>query len=417
MTDIIRLKQQEAVLRLLFQNAHKDVEKPLHAQKNVVAKRDCLTISSEAMEIQKTAQIYGQSENIKFDQNVDIASYFEAAREANQKTLENAGDEITRSGQKCPYVSSGEVCYQILTDKYSKLIEEAKKHDDPELYIERKYYDPTCPWFTSDLTREERSIGYRNEMSMLKRGKVVGANMLDSVFRINNLTLEYDEINASQISYYRQLCDAQLNFIFSKNKIEVGEVSQHIFRVDPYSYYISVDCEDATIKGKMESVLNQGENGKHLWQQIKWFSEQDGAHGTQISNKLSIHKTWAYREVYRYTGYQLHELKEENGTYYTEDGTDIKTVIREEVWKYGKIQFFRMRQKRIMHRLSVAGFRKWQSGAGKMCRIWCYLSDTHLLVYMIWGRIFLLIMEVSGINNIWIIINIPCWQHIEETLI
>ena len=127
MTDIIRLKQREAVLRLLFQNAHKDVEKPLHAQKNVVAKRDCLTISSEAMEIQKTAQIYGQSENIKFDQNVDIASYFEAAREANQKTLENAGDEITRSGQKCPYVSSGEVCYQILTDKYSKLIEEAKK--------------------------------------------------------------------------------------------------------------------------------------------------------------------------------------------------------------------------------------------------------------------------------------------------
>ena len=83
----------------------------------------------------------------------------------------------------------------------------------------------------------------------------------------------------------------------------------------------------------MESVLNQGENGKHLWQQINWFSEQDGAHSTQISNKLSIDKTWAYREVYRYTGYQLHELKEENGTYYTEDGTDIKTVIREEVWK------------------------------------------------------------------------------------
>lgn len=333
MTDMFKVKQQEAVLRLLFQNEHRISKKMQCPEKKVTMKQDCLTISTEAMEIQKKAQVYSQSENIKFDQTVDIASYFEAAREANQKTLENAGDEITRSRQKCPYVSSGEVCYQILTDKYSKLIEEAKKHDDPELYIERKYYDPTCPWFTSDLTREERSIGYRNEMSMLKRGKVVGANMLDSVFRINNLTLEYDEINASQISYYRQLCDAQLNSIFSKNKIEVGETSQYIFRVDPYSYYISVDCEDAAIKGKMESVLNQGENGKHLWQQINWFSEQDGAHSTQISNKLSIDKTWAYREVYRYTGYQLHELKEENGTYYTEDGTDIKTVIREEVWK------------------------------------------------------------------------------------
>lgn len=51
MIDIIRLKQQEAVLRLLFQNEHKDVEKLLHAQKNVVAKRDCLTISPEAMEM------------------------------------------------------------------------------------------------------------------------------------------------------------------------------------------------------------------------------------------------------------------------------------------------------------------------------------------------------------------------------
>ena len=51
MIDIIRLKQQEAVLRLLFQNEHKDVEKPLPAQKNVATKRDRLTISSEAMEM------------------------------------------------------------------------------------------------------------------------------------------------------------------------------------------------------------------------------------------------------------------------------------------------------------------------------------------------------------------------------
>lgn len=333
MTDMFKVKQQEAVLRLLFQNEHRISKKMQCPEKKVTMKQDCLTISTEAMEIQKKAQVYSQSENIKFDQTVDIQSYFEAAIEANQKTLENAGEEITRSGEKCPYVSSNEVCHQILTDKYSKLVEEAKQHDNPELYIERKYYDPTCPWFASDLTREERSIGYRNEISMLKRGKVVGTNMLDSVFRVNNLTIHYEEINASQISYYRQLCDAQLNFIFSKNKIEVGEASQYIFRVDPYSYYISVDCEDAAIKGKMESVLNQGENGMHLWQQINWFSEQDGAHSTQISNKLSIDKTWAYREVYRYTGYQLHELKEENGTYYTEDGTDIKTVIREEVWK------------------------------------------------------------------------------------
>lgn len=53
-------------------------------------------------------------------------------------------------------------------------------------------------------------------MSMLKRGKVAGANMLDSVFRINNLTLEYDEINASQISTIDSCVMHMLNFYFFK---------------------------------------------------------------------------------------------------------------------------------------------------------------------------------------------------------
>lgn len=164
------------------------------------------------------------------------------------------------------------------------MVEEAKQHDDPELYIERKYYDPTCPWFTSDLTREERSIGYRNEISMLKRGRVVGTKMLDSVFRVNNVTLNYEEINASEISFYRQLCNAQLHNIFSQSELAIEESTQYTFQVDPYSYCISVDCENADRKEKMELVLNQGENGKHLWEQIKWFSERDGAHGVQVSN-------------------------------------------------------------------------------------------------------------------------------------
>ena len=42
MTDMIRLKQQEAVLRLLFQNEHKGFEKLPLTQKNVAMKRDCL---------------------------------------------------------------------------------------------------------------------------------------------------------------------------------------------------------------------------------------------------------------------------------------------------------------------------------------------------------------------------------------
>ncbi len=331
MTDMSKVKQQEAVLRLLLQNEYKDVEKTQCREKKVIMKRDCLTISPEALEIQKTARIYGQSDNIKFDQTVDIQSYFESAREANQKALENAGNQFTRSIPEYHYVDAVDVCHQILTNKYSKLVEEAKQHSDPELYIERKYYDPTCPWFASDLTREERSIGYRNEISMLKRGKVSGANMQDSVFRVNNLTFSYEESNASEISFYRQLYNAQLQNMFSQSGIEIGD-SHCTFQVDPYSYYISVDCEDVSMKEKMELILNRGKNGELFWARIKWFSERDGAHGVQVSNTLSYHKTLAYREVHRYTGYLLNELKEANATYYTEDETDIKKLIREGVW-------------------------------------------------------------------------------------
>ncbi len=59
-----------------------------------------------------------------------------------------------------------------------------------------------------------------------------------------------------------------------------------------------------------------------------------------------------------------------------------------------------MRQKRIMHRLSVAVFRKWQSGGWQnvpdmVLSIGYSSAGLHDL-----GQDIFLIMEVSGINNI-----------------
>lgn len=300
--------------------------------------RDSFTISTEAKGIQKASRVYEQTGNLKFDQTVDIQSYFDKAVRENQNNIENPKAEITRSCMG--YVSDAEVYRQILTDKYKSLVDVAKQQADPQEYINQKYFYPSCEWFAADLTDRERRIAYQNEMSMLTKGTTDGVNFEDSFFRVNNITVTYEEVSASEISYRRQLLNAEVKEIFRKNDIQVDDDAAYTIEVDPYSYYITVVSRDARLKQKMEKALNVDQNGKNLWEQIYYFSTRDNAGSTQISNKkgnsegyAKYQKYLAYQDTYHWTGYKLDELREADATYYTEDGKDIMELIREAVWK------------------------------------------------------------------------------------
>ncbi len=72
---------------------------------------------------------------------------------------------------------------ETLTEKYSKLVEEAKAHSNPENYIHSKYFDKSSDYYEINLTDTERRIAYNYEMQMCRTGKINGVTYQDSLFR------------------------------------------------------------------------------------------------------------------------------------------------------------------------------------------------------------------------------------------
>ena len=61
-------------------------------------------------------------------------------------------------------MSTGKAFRAALTEKYSKLVAEAKTHSNPENYIHSKYFDKSSEYYETNLTDTERRIAYNYEM-------------------------------------------------------------------------------------------------------------------------------------------------------------------------------------------------------------------------------------------------------------
>ena len=150
-------------------------------------------------------------------------------------------------------------------------------------------------------------------------------NYQDSLFR--GIEISGDVVDGDQIQFERQVVNAQISNILSRSGINTNEIPETCkFTVDPYTYEISVDGVGQDLKVAMETALNVGDNGKNLFTHIYKCATQDGCNSTQVSS-ASYMKYQAYQQVYTFTGLKLNELSEKNGTYYTEDGQDVLSVV------------------------------------------------------------------------------------------
>lgn len=302
--------------------------------KNVQSgRRDTVTISSEAQELSMKKSISGRTRNTSVDSAIDLQKYIDAARESNSAALENAGNEIDVNA--VTYTSCSEAFRAALTDKYAKLVAEARMHSNPEEYIYGKYYDKGSQYYETNLTETERRIAYNYEMQMYKSGKINGVSYQDSLFR--GIEINGGVVDNDRLMFQRQTINRQISNIMSSVGIDtVGIPDTCTFTVDPYSYYISVDGVDDSLKQSMEQALNQGSNGKNLYKHILTCSTQDGCNSSQVSADSKL-KFQAFQQVYEYTGLKLNELEEKGGTYYTKDGEDIKELVRAAVDKSGAV--------------------------------------------------------------------------------
>ena len=323
-----------------------------------VANRDSLEISSTGKNMLATEKHSGTSQNRKIDQSIDLQSYIDKAKSANQCAVANAGSEITANNADAYQDNNYHAFKNALIDKYTKLAEEAKSHSDPENYIERKYYDKICSWYAADLTDEERQIGYSYEKQMLNTDTIKGVKYKDSLFR--GIEVNGDAVDAARNIFNRQMVNAQISNILKDNGIELGENSQCTFSVDPYSYYISVLGIDEETKQRMEDALNVGNNGKNLYLHIKQCATQDGANSRQVT-KDSLIKYRAYQQVLDFTGLELNTLEERDGTYYTKGGKDICDIVCDAIETSGKVPDSHKQQMKdwiwqMINRLSTKGW-------------------------------------------------------------
>lgn len=277
--------------------------------------------------------ISGRERNTSVDSMIDLQKYVDAARESNSAALENAGDEIDANA--VPYTDNSTAFWAALTDKYSKLVAEAGTHSNLEEYIYGKYYDKDSQYYETNLTETERRIAYNYEMQMYKSGKINGVNYQDSLFR--GIEINGDVVDNDRIMFKRQTVNRQISNILSGAGIDIAGIPDTCaFTVDPYSYYISVDGVDTSLRQPMEQALNQGNNGKNLYKHILTCSTQDGCNSSQISADSNL-KFQAFQQVYEYTGLKLNELEERSGTYYTKGGEDIKELVSAAVDKSGTV--------------------------------------------------------------------------------
>jgi len=137
-------------------------------------------------------------------------------------------------------------------------------------------------------------------------------------------------------AYDRQMTNRQIENIFGENNIDIPSGEELTFTVDPYDYRITVSgTSDNALREKIESVLNQGDNGKGLYTHIHYSAKNHNS--SQIDNSVEG-KRMVFGRVLSWTGADLRECTRVGNDFVTADGKSVKAMLRSYIesteWDY-----------------------------------------------------------------------------------
>lgn len=264
------------------------------------------------------------SRNRQIDASVDVQAYIDQIKEHNREALADAGQSV-KARNADVWQHSYHAFKAALTEKYGKLADEARTHADPEDYVLQKYHNRHCSWYAADLTDEERQIGYVYERDMLTRGKIMGVKYRDSLFR--GLEVDGGIQDRARDDFDQAMVAAQIGNILKADGITLAAGEDCRLSVDPYAENISVSGPDAATAARMEAALNVGDNGRQLFFRLNQHYTRDWQPDHGQITAAGADKYQAYRQVYDLTGLKLNELAARDGTFRTEDGTDVRELV------------------------------------------------------------------------------------------
>ena len=172
--------------------------------------------------------------------------------------------------------------FRKITQDYSNTIREhyAKEHDenltydDPAAHIWDKYKNPDSPDFRSDLSEDERAWAYDQELDLLNGGRHLQMGNPYAFGSAGNApTLTSAAMQANQAC--REQISQSIQDIFAGNGMEVPDSFRLTVDQTDCSIHV-VGVEDEELAQAMERALNQGDNGKNLYNHLKLTAPNGG---------------------------------------------------------------------------------------------------------------------------------------------
>lgn len=216
---------------------------------------------------------------------------------------------------------------KVVDEYYAEQNEENKKFANPEKHIKDKYFNKNSPYYIGGLTQMEREIGAEQEQKVLL-GLKPSVNNYDPVIQrvfggMNSFVadIEYNQEIRGQMN------DA-INQLFKENGITIPDGADLQLMIDPYDFKIHASGVDDKLVQAIENALNKGKNGYYLYSHISYSNP--GNFGLPEPSQFSegdVAKAAVYHLVKDLTGYDIRELDNKEGKFYTPNGRDLWEIL------------------------------------------------------------------------------------------
>ena len=118
--------------------------------------------------------------------------------------------------------------------------------------------------------------------------------------------------------------------LFAENGIDIPQGADLRLRVDPYEYKIHASGVDETLARQIEDVLNRGNNGRYLYEHLRWCNPAKNGYEQPkqyLYDMAYQDKAVMWHFVNDLTGLDIRELENRDGVIYTPDGQNLWDVM------------------------------------------------------------------------------------------
>lgn len=273
----------------------------------VSATRDSFTLSAEA-------QAFIEQKKPVSETNLDF-------------TVVNAG-QTTFTSQVSELSKVTNEIKDAIKAYYAPKIRENLSFASPERHLIDKYKNAASPYFRSDMSAEERDLAYRQELELMRYGDISTMNdpyALEGTGIVNNIVM----IGMEATNRVRNQIGSSIHELLELNGITLPEGQSFQLDVSSYDFHISVHgLDDKELTAHIEAVLNQGDNGMHLYTHL--LSSDVSVFGLESAEQYQMidqEKVSLYAMTEDLTGLDIRTLERDGRDFFTPDGQKLWDVL------------------------------------------------------------------------------------------